>query len=161
MIREENIIIIEWRSDVVNMKGNDISNRCAPTIAFRVEDFVVKYRDDTFSDKVFNLFLGKNRRAYIDPNVRSAIDYIFRHTDMTAELIIERDSCFYNSKILDLLQELPCSRIITILKPVEIAVLLNIGDITYYVDDNEERRNIIGNKYCISLFDLNVLIRGR
>ena len=42
------------------MLGNDISNRKAPSMLFRVEDFLVEYRETTTIDKVMNKIIGKH-----------------------------------------------------------------------------------------------------
>jgi hypothetical protein len=141
------------------MKNNEISNKQAPTFAFRVEDFLVEYKDKSIKDKVLNAIVGKEKRASINMEVFDAMSYIFRHTDMSVDLVCERKK--FTSDIENLLQHIPYNRVILINKPVEIAVMLNIGDITYYVDDNTVRMSIIGHKDCITLDQLNILIRGR
>ena len=48
------------------MRGGDLSNQAGFTIGFRCVDFLVKYKESTFTDKVLNAFMGKIKRAEID-----------------------------------------------------------------------------------------------
>lgn len=140
------------------MRGNNISNRTAPTIAIKVEDFLLKFKEDTLKDKVCNKIWGKEIRAEFDSKVLKLVSFIFRHTDMTVDLIIDKSNA-RNMELIGRLDDLPFNRIIPIIKPVEIAILLNAGDLSYYVDDDENRRSNIGHKYCVNLSELNSFIR--
>lgn len=138
------------------MNKGQISNKAAPTIAIRIEDFLLKYKNSKFRDKLLNKIIGAEIRADFNPGVISFMNFIFRHTDMTVDLVIE--SRLLNKEIINKLVGIPYNRIISIVKPVQVAIMLNTKDFTYYVDDDEERRSIIGHKYCVSLLEMNSLI---
>ncbi len=139
------------------MKRNDISNRCAPTVGIRVEDFLVVYKNNTIFDKFANFVAGKENRAEFDQNVLWAVNYIFRHTDMTVDLIVDDNN--FNEYLLRMLQTIPYGRIIPVEKPVRIAIMLNSNDIMYYVDSDPVRMSLIGHKQCITLEQLKYIIR--
>jgi len=141
------------------MRNGDLSNRSAPVIAFRVEDFLVRFKTNRLIDKVLNFIVGKERRAELDPDVVSALNFIFKHTDMTVELIVDKNN--NTDELVKVIEHLPYGRLTPIRKPVEIAILLNVGDISYYVDNDEERISLVGHRHCITLEELNTLIRGR
>lgn len=139
------------------MLHGDISNRVAPTIAIRVEDFLVEYKDEGIKDKVLNFIVGKERRATLNPKVVRALYHIFKHTDMCVDLIVHEDNL--NEDLIKLISDLPFNQLKTFRKDISIAIDLNAGIIDYYVDDNAERRSKIGHKNCIGLNDLYLLIR--
>ncbi|MBO8161068.1 MAG: hypothetical protein H0Z24_05480 [Thermosipho sp. (in: Bacteria)] len=138
------------------MKGNDLSNRVAPTIAFRVDDFLIKkIKNKSIKDKLRNFVLGTNYG--FDEEVLKAIDYIFRHTDMTVDLIISKD--FYSEKVVSMLKDVPYSRLNVIVSELEIKIGLNLNDYIYYVDNDKSRLSKVGHKYAIDLQQLNNIIR--
>ena len=51
------------------MLHGDISNQSGTTIAFRCEDFLIKFHNDTLTDKVVTFFAGKEKRAEVDNKV--------------------------------------------------------------------------------------------
>ena len=139
------------------MLNGDISNRAAPTIAFRVEDNLIQYKENTFKDKVLNFILGKEKRAEINPKVLKAIYYIFKHTDMSVDLVAYKDNV--NDEFLTLLKDVPYNRLKIFEKEVSILIDLNVKEYDYFVDNNAERRSRIGHKNVIDLNDLYLLIR--
>ena len=161
MIREKSSLIIEKKienktSGVTSMKNNDLSNRGAFEIAFRVEDFLLKYKDGSTFDKIANLVVGKVKRAEFDPKVLSAINKIFKGTDMTICLIVDTENDTRQMRAV--LDNLP-GRVVPIDKLVQVAIMLHLGDIAYYVDEDVERVSQVGHKNCISLESLNHMIR--
>jgi len=140
------------------MKNNDLSNRSAMTIGVRVEDFLIKTETDGIKNKFLNFIYGKDKRLLFDQRVLNFVNYIFRHTDMTVDLVIDRRN-LKRPYLMEKLDLLPFNRILPIIKPVEIAILLNCGDLSYYVDSNEERMSIVSHKYCTTLEEIEPLIR--
>ena len=140
------------------MKNGDLSNMVAPTISFRVENFLVKEKDKTLKDKFLNLFIKDMSRVEIDEQVLATINYIFRRTTSCADLIIDAENYVTNKKLVKLLQDkVPHNRLIPIVNPIEIAVLLNIRDVTYHVD-NPENFSLINHDNCITLDTVNLYI---
>lgn len=141
------------------MKHGDISNRQAPIIAFRVEDFLLKKKDTNLIEKVRNVIQGNYSMNELNLAVVSAINFIFRGTDMSAYLVVDEDTKF-NEYEKELLDQVNYSSMISVAKPVEITVHLMIGEFTYYVDSDLSRMSKVNHKKCITLSDLNQLIRG-
>ena len=54
---------------------------------YRVEDFLVEYRETTTIDKVLNKLIGKHKRAELNEDVVFSIETVFRLTDFTVGLV--------------------------------------------------------------------------
>lgn len=141
------------------MLNGDISNRVASTVAIRVEDNLIKYKEDTIKDKVLNYIVGKEKRAELNPKVVKAIYYVFKHTDMSIDLYIQEDNLKDSEEISKLIKDIPYNRLVPFQGDIQIAIDLNSGEIDYFVDDNQERRSTISHNRVISLNELYLLIR--
>lgn len=138
------------------LKG-DISNQAGITIGFRCIDFLVKYKDTSFKDKLLNGIIGKVKRAEVDETIRSYMEYLYRNTEYNVDLIIENKD--YTSDLKQILDDLPFNRIVTIDKLSQITHRLMIGDLTLYVDDDDYRRSLINSQYAVGFKQLNEYIR--
>lgn len=141
------------------MKNGDLANFVSYSFGFRCEDFLVKYKEDTFSDKILNKIIGKAKRAELDQRVLSVMDYIYRHTEYTVDLVIDNKN--YTSELKNVLDALPFNRIVLVDRPSQISQRLLTGDITYYVDDDEERRSLINNQNAVTLEAVHSFVRKR
>jgi hypothetical protein len=141
------------------MLNGNLSNTAGITIAFRCEDCLIHYRESNFKDKVLNSILGKAKRAEVDPSVLKAMEYIYRQTEYTVDIVVENKN--YSTELESILSDLPFNRVILIDKDVQVSHRLMTGDITYYVDTKESRRSLVNNKYALSLEELNQQIRRR
>jgi hypothetical protein len=130
------------------LKNNNISNRVAPNIAFRVEDFLLEYKDKTILDDLSNLLTGKLYRAEKNKLVISTLYKILQHTDYTADLVMLKRNA--SDRVKERLDDLPFSNLILVEDVDEITLMLNTGRIKYYVD-KKERLSRINNEYAISL----------
>lgn len=139
------------------MKNGDLANQVSYTIGFRCVDFLIKYRESTFKDRVMNAFMGKVKRAEVFEPVRSTMEYLYRQTEYNVDLIVENKDYTQDLKLL--LDDLPFNRIVLIDKPSQITQRLLIGDLTLYVDDDEYRRSLVNNKYAIPLSELSQHIK--
>lgn len=141
------------------MKSGDLSNQAGFTIGFRCVDFLVKYKESTFTDKILNAVLGKTKRAEIDESVRSYMEYLYRNTDYNVDLIIEKKD--YTEELKRLVDDMPFNRVVLVDKLSQISTRLLVGDISLYVDDNDYRRSLVNSQYAISFSQLNDYIRRR
>lgn len=140
------------------MLHGDISNEYGYCIAFRCEDFLIKYKDKTLKDKVLNLIKGKHRRIEINKTILAAMEYIYKNTEYNVGLVVE-EKTYKDVRFKELVDNLPFNEIILINKLSQISQRLLVGYISLYIDDNAERRNLINNKYAISFEELNHHIR--
>ena len=138
------------------LKG-DISNQSGVTIGFRCIDFLIKYKDTSFKDKLFNSIIGKVKRAEVEESVRSYMEHLYRNTEYNVDLIIERKD--YTEDLKHLLDDLPFNRVVVIDKPSQITQRLLIGDLSLYVDDDDYRRSLVNNRYAIPLSELSQYIK--
>ena len=139
------------------MKHGDLSNVVGYTFGFRVDDFLVQTREDSTIDKVANLIKGKYRRAQLNEDVARMLEYIYRRTEFTADLVA--DETLY-PKMRHLIEELPFNRVILINKPSHITSRLLVGDITYYVDDDKDRLSLINSSYAVTLAEAHTILRN-
>ena len=124
----------------------------------RVEDFLVTYKKSTLWDKIANTVVGKDARAELNDDVVAALKLIFRHTDLTVDLVMDKVN--YSEVIENLISDLPYGTLLKIDRPVQISTKLNTGEYMYYIDNDPVKINMIGNKRVLSLQLLNECIRG-
>lgn len=141
------------------MKNGDLSNQAGFTIGFRCVDFLVKYKESTFTDKVLNAVFGKTKRAEIDESVRSFMEHLYRNTEYNVDLIIENKD--YTEELKLLVDNLPFNRVVLIDKLTQVSQRLLIGDLSIYVDDDDYRRSLVNSQYAISFAQLNDYIKRR
>ncbi len=139
------------------MKHGDLSNLTGLAIAFRCEDFLIKYKESSLADKVLNAVIGKAKRAEIDDRVLKAMEYLYRNTEYSVDLVVQNYK--YTEDLKRVLQDLPFNRVILIDRPSQISSRLLVGDIAYYLDDNESRRSLVNSKFCMSLDEFWGMVR--
>lgn len=139
------------------MLHGDISNSVKATFGFMCEDFVIKYRDTKFSDKVLNALIGKTKRAELNYTVCKSMEYLYRQTEYNVDLLIEEKN--YTADLKAIIENLPFNRIVLYNKISQISSRLLTGDLTYVIDDNDYRRGLINSRYAIPLGDFRSIIR--
>ena len=139
------------------MMHGDLANKAGFTIAFRCVDLLVKYRDNTFTDKVLNAVIGKTKRAEVDESVREYMEYLYRNTEYNVDLVVENKD--YTEDLKSLLDTMPFNRIVLVDKMSSISSRLLTGDISLYVDDDPYRRSLINNQYASSFHELSQHIK--
>lgn len=140
------------------MHGN-LSNYVQATFGFMCEDFLVKYKDTSFSDKVLNVVFGKIKRAEIDPLVSASMEYTYRQTEYNVDLIIKEDN--YNQGLKDLIKDLTFCRVVLYTKYSQITSRLLTGDLTYVVDNVENRIGLLNHSHVINLAQFNQIVRKK
>lgn len=140
------------------MKNGDISNSVGTTIAFQCMGTLLHYQDDGITNKVLNALFGKTKRAVVNERVRAVMEYIYRSTDMTVDIVVFEDDY---SKDLEtyLVDNFMFSRILIAPRPSYIGSRLRTGDITYYVDDDVETRSMTNNRYAIPFDKLSSVVK--
>lgn len=143
------------------MIHGDISNRKAPSMLYRVEDFLINYRETTTIDKVLNKLIGKHKRAELSEEVLNSIDAVFRLTDFTVGLVCMQTEWSKLPKDLRdvILLGTPVADLHLISDPLDIHSLLNSGQYAFYVDDNLENHSLVGHNRCITLKQLNSIAK--
>lgn len=141
------------------MRNGDLSNQSGVTIGFMCVDFLVKYKESTFTDKVLNAFLGKTKRAEVNETVKNYMEYLYRHTEYNVDLIVENKD--YTEELKSLVDEMPFNRVVLIDKLSQVSQRLLVGDLTLYVDDDDYRRSLVNSPYAVSFEQLNDYIKRR
>lgn len=143
------------------MMNNDISNRKAPSILFRVDGFLVKYKEHTLKDKLLNAVLGKQKRAEIDRRVASTIKRTFRATDYAIGVAVFEDEWIkYSSALKEELIHLPIGDIHIISDYNDITLMLHNWEYDFYVDSDYERVSLVNNFRAITLENYETHVLG-
>lgn len=138
------------------MRHGDISNHVNVSFGIMCEDTLIHFKDTTLKDKILNKIVGKTKRLEIDETVRSSMEYIYRNTEYTVDLLVKDTNLFNLRKVLD---DLPYNRIVVYSKLSQITSRLLTGDLSYVVDNNDERRSQLNSIYAITLNDLSCMIK--
>lgn len=134
------------------MKHGELSNTVGYSFGFRCEDFLIHFKETTLLDKAFNALFDKAKRAEVNEEVLSFMEYLYRNTEYTVDLIVDREN--YTPELKKLLDEMPFNRVVLVDKPSQITTRLMIGDLTYYVDDSAERRSLVNSPHTRTLREL-------
>lgn len=142
------------------MLRGDISNQRSFVIGFRCENSLLHYKDDTIVDKIFNGVKGKTKRAVIDEKVYSLMNYIYWNTEYTVMLIIDEDN--YTKEAQEFLSDFPFNQVATVLRNIsEVTMMLNTGELTYYVSNDTLDRNSVNSKYAVDVDTFNTILKRR
>lgn len=134
------------------MKHGELSNTVGYSFGFRCEDFLIHFKETTLLDKAFNALFDKAKRAEVNEEVLSFMEYLYRNTEYTVDLVVDRDN--YTPELKKLLDDMPFNRVVLVDKPSQITTRLMIGDLTYYVDDSAERRSLVNSPHTRTLHEL-------
>ena len=138
------------------MKHGDISNQQNFIVAVRLEDTLLKKRGNKITGIVDMLF-HTDLSYSIDDDVLSLVQYIYRRTDYTVLLVVDKKTHISTSDFMELFP----FAILTIDNESEISMKLLTGDITYYIDDDDYRRSLVNNKYAVSYEEFNTILRRK
>lgn len=142
------------------MLRGDISNHGSYSIGFRCENSLLKYKDKTFIDHIANVIRGKNFRADVDDQVYSLMRYLYWNTEYTVSLVIDDKN--YTEEAKRYLADFPFNSVVNVLKNVsEVTMMLNTGELTYYVSNDILDRQRVNSKYAVSVDEFNTLFRRR
>lgn len=142
------------------MLHNDISNQRSYVIGFRCENSLLKYKDKTFVDHIANLLKGKTSRAEVDSKVLSAMKYVYWNTEYTVVLVIDDKN--YTEEAKRYLADFPFNAVVNVLRNIsEVTMMLNTGELTYFVSDDILDRQSINSEYAVSVDKFNTILRRR
>lgn len=142
------------------MLHNDISNQRSFVIGFRCENSLLKYKDKSFIDIIANALKGKTARAEVNEKVLSAMKYIYYSTEYTVVLVIDDKN--YTDEAKRYLDDFPFNAVVNVLKNVsEVTMMLNTGELTYYVSDDILDRQSVNSEYAVSVDTFNTILRRK
>lgn len=142
------------------MQHGDISNQRSFVIGFRCEDSLLRYRDDSLGDKILNTIKGKTNRAEVDQKVYSLMNYLYWNTEYTVMLIIDEKN--YTKEAQEYLEDFPFNQVATVLKNIsEVTMMLNTGELTYFVSEDILDRQRANSKYAVSVDEFNTILKRR
>ena len=139
------------------MLHGDISNQSGTTIAFQCIGTLLKFQEHGLKNKLLNTLIGKEKRAVINEKVQTVMEYIYRSTDLTIDIVVFEED--YSKQLEQfLLDRFMFNRILIVRRPANIGSRLLTGDLTYYVDDNPETRSMVG-RYAIPFNKLSSVVK--
>ena len=141
------------------MKNGELSNTIGYSFGFRCEDFLIHFKTTSIVDKAYNALFDKTKRAEVNEEVCSIMEYLYRNTEYTVDVIVERKN--YTSHMKELLDELPFNRVVLIDDLSQVTTRLMIGDLTYYIDDDPSRRSLVNSPHTRSIDELMREVRVR
>ena len=142
------------------MLHNDISNQRSFVIGFRCENSLLRYKDNSFIDIIANALKGKTARAEVNDKVLSAMKHVYWNTEYTVVLVIDEKN--YTDEAKRYLDDFPFNSVVNVLKSVsEVTMMLNTGELTYYVSDDILDRQSVNSEYAVSVEQFNTLLRRR
>ena len=141
------------------MKNGELSNTIGYSFGFRCEDFLIHFKTTSILDKAYNALFDKTKRAEVNEEVCSIMEYLYRNTEYTVDVIVERKN--YTSHMKELLDELPFNRVVLIDDLSQVTTRLMIGDLTYYIDDDPSRRSLVNSPHTRSIDELMREVRVR
>lgn len=142
------------------MLHGDISNQRSFVIGVRCENNLLRYKDDSLGDKIANAIKGRTARAEVDQKVLSLMSYIYWNTEYTVVLVIDEKN--YTEEAKKFLEDFPFNQVGTVLKNIsEVTMMLNTGELTYYVSDDILDRNSVNSKYAVSVDEFNTILKRR
>lgn len=142
------------------MLHNDISNQRSFVIGFRCENSLLRYKDKSFIDIIANALKGKTARAEVNDKVLSAMKHVYWNTEYTVVLVIDEKN--YTDEAKRYLDDFPFNSVVNVLKSVsEVTMMLNTGELTYYVSDDILDRQSVNSEYAVSVEHFNTLLRRR
>ena len=138
------------------MQHGDISNQRSYVIGFRCEGTLFHLKEQHLVDKVLNSFLGKFKRADVDQKVLSLMDYIYNNTEYTISLVIDEKN--FSKEVEEFLSDYPCN-IITNCSVGQLTSMLNMGKLSYLIENDTMNRSRVNSMYCMSFDEFNSLLR--
>ena len=144
------------------MLNNDLSNRQAPSLLFRLDDFIVTPKVHTMKDKLKNLIKGDLENHKLEPKVVKVVYDIFRYTDFTTGVVVlESEWKKYSQDINRQVIDLPIKDIYVVHTHFDIYTKLQEGEYLFYIDDNTDNHTLVGHHACITLQELTEHMRRK
>ena len=142
------------------MLHGNISNQRSYVIGFRCENSLLRYKDDSIGDKIANAFKGKTARAEVNEKVKSLMSYLYWNTEYTVVLIIDEKN--YTEEAKKFLEDFPFNQVGTVIKNIsEVTMMLNTGELTYYISDDILDRQQVNSRYAKSVDEFNTILKRR
>ena len=139
---------------------NDISNQRSFVIGFRCENSLLKYKEGSLKDFLLNLIKGKTKCAEVDAKVLSLMSYIYWNTEYTVALVIDEKN--YTEEAREYLADFPFNQVATVIKSIsEITMMLNTGELTYFVSNDTLDRQLVNSKYAVDVDTFNTILKRR
>lgn len=107
-----------------------------------------------------NSIQGKTKRAEVDQKVYSLMNYLYWNTEYTVMLVIDEKN--YTKEAQEYLADFPFNQVATVIKNVsEVTMMLNTGELTYFVTDDILDKHSVNSKYAVNVDEFNTILKRR
>ena len=137
------------------MLHGDIANSRSSCIGIRCEGTLFKINDSLFS-KILP-FSHRIKKAEVDKQVKSLMDYIFWETEMTVVLVIDNDH--YDKKVEEFLKDFHFCQICNVQSLSEVTMMLNTGYLSYFIDNDKIELHNLNSKYAMDLLSFDKILK--
>lgn len=141
------------------MLHGDISNHRKFNIGFRCEETLLIPKRGIFN-QLLNKFTDRYVRADVDPDVLSAMNYIYWDTEYSVSLIVDNDNL--TPQLEERLKDFPFNHLDNIIRHTsEITMQLFSGNLTYFVTNNTLEKSLVNSRYAVTLEELNEILKRK
>ena len=107
-----------------------------------------------------NSLTGKTRRAEVNQKVYSLMNYLYWNTEYTVVLVIDEEN--YTKEAQEYLADFPFNQVVTVIKNIsEVTMMLNTGELTYFVSEDILDRYNVNSKYSVDTDTFNTILKRR
>ena len=138
------------------MLRGDISNQRSFAFGFRCENSLLQLKTEGIANKFSNFLFGKIQRAEVNEDLLSLMKYIYWNTEYTVLLVIDDEN--YTKETEEYLSSFPFNQVVNVKSPSQIAMMLNTGEMSYYIDDYDPSRYAVQSKYAVTSQTFNTLL---
>ena len=135
------------------MLHNDISNERSAVIGVRCENTLFKIKDSIIPMP----FSYKLKHAEVNKQVLGLIKYLFWETEMTVVLIIDGEH--YSTRVAEYIDNFPFGQIYNVKSLSEVTMMLNTGDLSYFIDNDKIELHNLNSKYAMDFDTFNGIIK--
>ena len=133
------------------MLHNDISNSRQAVIGVRLENTLFNVKDGILP------FSYRLRHSKVNKKVYDLLHYLYWETEMTVWLVVDNEH--YTPTVANFLNDLPFGQIFNISSLTEVTMMLNTGDLSYFVDDDKIELHNLNSRYAVDFETFNGLLK--
>ena len=135
------------------MLHNNISNVRNAVIGVRCENTLFKLKDGIIPMP----FHYRLKHSEVNKKVLNLVNYLFWETEMTVVLIIDDEH--YSTRVEEYIDNFPFGQIYNVKSLSEVTMMLNTGDLSYFIDNDKIELHNLNSKYAMDFDTFNGIIK--
>ena len=132
------------------MLHGDISNNRGFVIGVRCENTMFNIKNGILP------FYHRLTHAEVNKEMYSLVKYLYYDTEMTVVLVIDDEH--FSKKVEDYLLDFPFSQIYNVKSITEVTMMLNTGELSYFIDNDKIEIHNVNSLYAVNLSAFNSII---